>query len=69
MAVSPMMSADLNLDAFEQTPWVREMKDRLIHHSDCESQLCIRYTERLTGAGIDTSLGNKGDSSDNAMAA
>jgi transposase InsO family protein len=41
----------------------------LIHHSDRGSQyLSIKYTERLTGAGIDPSVGTVGDSYDNALA-
>jgi len=41
----------------------------LIHHSDRGRQyLSIRYTERLADAGIDTSVGNVGDSYDNALA-
>lgn len=67
--VSTSMSADLTLDALEQALWAREVKDRLIHHSDRGSQyLSIRYSERLTDAGIDPSVGSKGDSYDNAMA-
>jgi putative transposase len=67
--VSNSMSAELTLDALEQALWAREVKDRLIHHSDRGSQyLSIRYSERLTDAGIDPSVGSKGDSYDNAMA-
>ena len=41
----------------------------LIHHSDRGVQyLSIRYTERLTEAGIEPSVGSKGDSYDNALA-
>jgi transposase InsO family protein len=43
--------------------------DKLIHHSDRGSPcLTIRYTERLAEAGIDTSVGRVGESSDNALA-
>lgn len=67
--VSSSMSAELTLDALEQALWAREVKDRLIHHSDRGSQyLSIRYSERLTDAGIEPSVGSKGDSYDNAMA-
>ena len=67
--VSSSMSADLTLDALEQALWIREVKDRLIHHSDRGSQyLSIRYAERLTDAGVDPSVGSRGDSYDNAMA-
>jgi transposase InsO family protein len=41
----------------------------LIHHSDRGSQsLGIRYTERLAEAGIEPSVGSRGDSYDNALA-
>jgi transposase InsO family protein len=41
----------------------------LVHHSDMGCQyLAIRYTERLEEAGIETSVGSRGDSYDNAMA-
>ncbi|MCU7222712.1 integrase core domain-containing protein, partial [Pseudomonas brassicacearum] len=41
----------------------------LIHHSDRGSQyVSIRYTERLAEAGIEPSVGSKGDSYDNALA-
>ena len=36
--VSSSMSAELTLDALEQALWAREVKDRLIHHSDRGSQ-------------------------------
>ena len=36
--VSSLMSADLTLDALEQALWARDVKDRLIHHSDHGSQ-------------------------------
>jgi len=40
----------------------------LIHHSDWGSQyVSIRYTERLAEAGIEPSVGRKGDSYDNAL--
>ncbi|KXK48020.1 MAG: integrase catalytic subunit [Nitrosomonas europaea] len=41
----------------------------LVHHSDRGSQyVSIRYTERLAEAGIEPSVGSKGDSYDNALA-
>jgi transposase InsO family protein len=47
----------------------RGVVDGLIHHSDRGSQyLSFRYSERLTEAGIEPSVGSKGDSYDNAMA-
>ena len=43
--------------------------DALIHHSDRGSQyVSIRYSERLAEAGIEPSVGSKGDSYDNALA-
>src|SRR3981189_1265132 len=41
----------------------------LVHHSDRGSQyLSIKYTERLSEAGIEPSVGSVGDSYDNALA-
>lgn len=41
----------------------------LVHHSDRGSQyLSISYTERLAEAGIEPSVGSRGDSYDNALA-
>ncbi len=41
----------------------------LVHHSDSGAQyLSIRYTERLAEAGIETSVGSRGDAYDNALA-
>ena len=46
-----------------------ERDDALIHHSDRGSQyVSIRYSERLAEAGIEPSVGSKGDSYDNALA-
>jgi hypothetical protein len=43
--------------------------DDLVHHSDRGTQyLSMRYTDRLAEAGIDPSVGSRGDSYDNAMA-
>lgn len=40
-----------------------------MHHSDCGTQyLAIRYTERLAEAGLDPSVGSRGDSYDHALA-
>lgn len=39
-----------------------------VHHSDRGSQyVSIRCTERLAEAGIETSVGSRGDSYDNAL--
>ena len=49
--------------------WSRKHIDGLIHHSDRGSQyLSIRYSERLAEVGIGSSVGNVGDSYDNALA-
>jgi putative transposase len=69
--VSRSMRTDFVLDALEQALYARqpERDDSLIHHSDRGSQyVSIRYTERLAEAGIETSVGSKGDSYDNALA-
>jgi transposase InsO family protein len=69
--VSHTMATDFVLDALEQALYARqpEAEDALIHHSDRGSQyVSIRYTERLAEAGIEPSVGSKGDSYDNALA-
>ncbi len=69
--VSSSMHTDFVLDALEQALYARQPQqdDALIHHSDRGSQyLSIRYTERLAEAGIEPSVGSKGDSYDNALA-
>lgn len=69
--VSNSLRSDLALDALEHAIYEREeaARDHLIHHSDRGVQyLSIRYTERLAEAGIEPSVGSKGDSYDNALA-
>ena len=67
--VSNSLRSDLALDALEQAIWDRDELKDLIHHSDRGVQyLSIRYTERLAEAGIEPSVGSKGDSYDNALA-
>lgn len=69
--VSSSLKSDLALDALEQAICEREeaRQERLVHHSDRGSQyLSIRYTERLAEAGIEPSVGSRGDSYDNALA-
>jgi len=69
--VSSSMHTDFVLDALEQALYARqpEQADALVHHSDRGSQyISIRYTERLAQAGIETSVGSRGDSYDNALA-
>ena len=66
---SASMRTDLALDALEQAVWDRRPADRLVHHSDRGSPYrAIRYTERLADAGIEASVGSRGDSYDNALA-
>lgn len=69
--VSSSMQTDFVLDALEQALYDRQpgQTDTLIHHSDRGSQyVSIRYTERLAEAGIEPSVGSRGDSYDNALA-
>ena len=69
--VSTSMHTDFVLDALEQALYARqpERDGALIHHSDRGSQyVSIRYSERLAEAGIEPSVGSKGDSYDNALA-
>jgi putative transposase len=69
--VSNSMRTDFVLDALEQALYARqpERDSSLIHHSDRGSQyVSIRYSERLAEAGIEPSVGSKGDSYDNALA-
>ncbi|WP_143708509.1 IS3-like element ISMca3 family transposase [Methylococcus capsulatus] len=69
--VSHSMRTDFVLDALEQALYARqpERTDALVHHSDRGSQyVSIRYAERLAEAGIEPSVGSRGDSYDNALA-
>ena len=69
--VSRSMHTDFVLDALEQALYARqpERDSSLIHHSDRGSQyVSIRYSERLAEAGVEPSVGSKGDSYDNALA-
>jgi putative transposase len=69
--VSTSMTTDFVLDALEQALYARRPGDdgTLIHHSDRGSQyVSIRYSERLAEAGIEPSVGSRGDSYDNALA-
>jgi putative transposase len=66
---SSSLRSDLALDALEQALYDRDTDGRLVHHSDRGTQyLSIRYTERLAEAGIEPSVGSRGDSYDNALA-
>ena len=69
--VSSSLKTELALDALEQAICEREeaRAERLVHHSDRGVQyLSIRYSERLAEAGMEPSVGSRGDSYDNAMA-
>ncbi len=69
--VSTSMTTDFVLDALEQALYDRqpERDSSLIHRSDRGSQyVSIRYSERLAEAGVEPSVGSKGDSYDKALA-
>eukprot|EP01030_Chromulinospumella_sphaerica_P011090 gene11090-10891_t len=69
--VSGSMRTDFVLDALEQALYARqpERDGSLICHSDRGSQyVSIRYSERLAEAGIEPSVGSKGDSYDKTLA-
>jgi transposase InsO family protein len=69
--VSASLRTDFVLDALEQAIYDRRgtgVHD-LVHHSDRGTQyLSMRYTDRLAEAGIEPSVGSRGDSYDNALA-
>lgn len=63
------LRTDLALDALEQALPDRALDSPLVLHSDRGSQyLAIRFTERLLEAGIESSVGSRGDAYDNALA-
>ena len=69
--ISRSLRSELALDALEQAISERLDDDTasLVHHSDRGGQyLSLRYTERLALAGIEPSVGSRGDSYDNALA-
>jgi transposase InsO family protein len=69
--VSNSMSTDFVLDALEQALHARQLEraSTLIHHGDRGSlYVSIRYSERLAQAGIEPSVGSRGDSYDNVLA-
>ena len=69
--VSSSLRSDIALDALEQALYDRRFAkgEELIHRSDRGVQyVSIRYTERLTEAGLEPSVGSVGDSYDNALA-
>ena len=65
--VSASLRTDFVLDALEQAIYDRRapaLAD-LVHHSDRGTQyLSMRYTDRLADAGIEPSVGSRGDSYD-----
>lgn len=64
------MRTDSVLDALEQALYARQPeRHELVHHSERGSQhVSIKYSERLAEAGIEPSVGSKGDTYDNALA-
>jgi putative transposase len=69
--ISKSLRSELALDALEQaiTERLGGEAEALVHHSDRGGQyLSLRYTERLALAGIEPSVGSRGDSYDNALA-
>jgi transposase InsO family protein len=69
--VSRSAHAGFVLDALEQALHDRRPTKGggLVHHSDRGVQyVSIKYTERLTDAGLEPSVGSVGDSYDNALA-
>jgi len=69
--VSGSLRTDVVLDALEQAIQARggAMPAGLVHHSDQGTQyLSMRYSDRLSDAGIAPSVGSRGDAYDNALA-
>jgi putative transposase len=69
--VSSSLATEFVLDALEQAIYDRRRAgvEDLVHHSDRGTQyLSMRYTDRLTEAGIEPSVGSRGNSYDNALA-
>ncbi len=69
--VSASLATAFVLDALEQAIYDRRGAgvEDLVHHSDGGTQyLSMRYTDRLAEAGIEPSVGSRGDSYDNALA-
>jgi putative transposase len=59
---------DLALEALEQAVYAREIDGVLVHHSDRGQYLSICYSKRPGEAGIEASVGSRGDAHDNALA-
>jgi putative transposase len=69
--VSSSLATDFVLDALDQAIYDRctAVTGDHVHHSDRGTQyVSMRYTERLADAGIEPSVGSRGDSYDNALA-
>jgi transposase InsO family protein len=67
--VSRTRTAASVLAAQEQALHACRPTESLVHHRDRGSQYVgIRYTERLSAAGVEPSVGNVGNSYDNALA-
>ena len=67
--MSSSMNTQLALDALEQGLRSRDISPGLIHHSDRGGQyMSLEYQERLSRAGVVSSVGRVGDSYDNALA-
>jgi putative transposase len=68
------MTTELVLDCLEMAIWTRARGGitdltGLVHHTDAGSQYTsIAFTDRLTAAGVDPSVGSVGDAYDNALA-
>jgi transposase InsO family protein len=70
-SVATSLAADFVLDALDQAiyDWCTAATGDLVHHSDRGTQyLSMRYTERLADAGIEPSVGSRGDAYDKALA-
>jgi transposase InsO family protein len=67
---SDRADTELVLGALEYGLWSRNVeRERLVFHSDHGAQYtAIRFTQRLVDAGARPSMGNVGDSFDNALA-
>ena len=68
---SSSLATDFVLDALEQAIYDRRGTgvENLVHHSDRGTQyVSMRYTGQLAEAGINPSVGSRGDSYDNALA-
>lgn len=69
LGTSSALRTDPALEALEQAIGSRSATEGLVHHSGRGGQdQSIRYTERLAEAAMEPSVGNVGDSYDNALA-